>query len=260
MTRGARALLWRVACGRSITAGMSDGGILIVGGSAEARALAWLLPQARVLLPGAERVAATWPGIVDHGPVSAEWLRHAGLRAVIEAAHPCDAQTAWEVAAAARALGVPHLQLVRAPWRPGRGDRWVLLRCAQDNGRVIPPGARVFATTGRDGLSALRGIRGVVLARVIGGAEAPFPLPRGWFIAGEGPFSVAQEMRLLRRLRIDWLVLRNAGGSGGWPKIEAARRLGLRVAMIARPPRPEGPQVRDVKEAVRWLREISPSG
>ncbi|MFC0161504.1 precorrin-6A/cobalt-precorrin-6A reductase, partial [Mameliella alba] len=103
-------------------------GIVIIGGAAEAHELARALPGAHVRLPTRERVARRWPGPVSLGPVTADWLRDSGARVVVEAGHPCDVETAFAVARAARAAGLPLLQLVRPEWRPTRRDRWVALR------------------------------------------------------------------------------------------------------------------------------------
>ena len=227
-------------------------GVLIVGGSAEARRLARALPGAQVRLGVPERQAGHWPVPPVTGSLDATTLM--GVRAVIEAAHPCDVALAWHAARVCAELGLPHLQLVRPAWRSGRRDRWVPVRRARDVAAVIPAGARVFATLGRGLLPELRRLDATVLARVIGEAERPFPLRHGRFIPGDGPFSLDDEIRLLRGLRIDWLVLRNAGGPGGWPKLAAARALGLPVAMVARPARPPGPRVGTVEEALRWTK------
>lgn len=229
-------------------------GVLIVGGSAEARRLARALPGAQVRLGVPERLAAHWPVPPVTGVPDAAALRDMDVRAVIEAGHPCDAALASQVASACAGMGLPHLQVVRPAWREGRRDRWVSVRRARDVAAVIPVGARVFATLGRGLLPELRRLDAMVLARVIGEAERPFPLRHGRFTPGDGPFSLDDEIRLLRGLRIDWLVLRNAGGPGGWPKLAAARALGLPVAMVARPARPPGPRVGTVEEALRWTK------
>lgn len=122
--------------------------------------------------------------------------------------------------------------------------------------RVIPPGARVFVTTGRADLPALRTLRATLLVRVLDADPGPFPLPRGRFVSGTGPFTQIQEQRLLRRLRIDWLLLRDAGGPGGWPKLAAARALGLPVALIRRPAPPPGRLVTSIEEVLTWLAKI----
>ena len=151
------------------------------------------------------------------------------------------------------------MQLVRPRWRATVRDRWIHVREGREAARVVPPSARLLVTLGRAELHGLRAFEGEVLARVIGTEFGAFPLRRGRFVPGVGPFSVAWEIALLRRLRIDALVLRNAGGPGGWPKIAAARQLGLPVVMVARPRRPDGPRVKTVEEALAWLskRQIS---
>lgn len=235
-------------------------GIVIIGGSTEAHRLACALPGAVVRLPTPERVARRWPGAVSHGPVTADWLRSVGARAVVEAAHPANTRAAFAAAAAARAAGCPILQLVRAPWRAGPGDRWVSVRDVRDAARVIPRGARVLVTTGREALPQLRALRAEILMRRIGAAVPPSgcPLPRGLWQCAEGPITVAGERHLLRKERIAWLLVPNAGGTGGLPKLAAARALHLPVAMIDRPRRPDGPRVATPEEALRWLQALAP--
>ncbi|MFW2542629.1 precorrin-6A/cobalt-precorrin-6A reductase [Primorskyibacter sp. 2E107] len=228
-------------------------GIVIIGGAAEARDLAAALPDACVRLTAHERVAQSWTNPLSHGPVTADWLRATGARAVIEAAHPCDAATAFAAARAAAQLGLPRLQLLRPPWQPGPRDRWTALPRPEAAGHVIPASARVLITLGRAELSALRPLRATALVRRIGPAPTGFPLRRGRYLRSQGPFTVAHEIALLRRNRIDWLLLRNAGGPGGWPKLAAARHLGLPVAMVDRPRRPGGPRVQTIEEALAWL-------
>ncbi|APZ54345.1 precorrin-6A/cobalt-precorrin-6A reductase [Salipiger abyssi] len=232
--------------------------VLIVGGSAEARALAMRLPGCAVRLSAPERLPRAWPVPVSHGPVTRDWLAAQGVGAVIEAAHPCDDDTAFATARACAALGLPHLQLVRPEWRPGRGDRWVMLRHAGEAAACVPRGATVLASLGRGRLAGLRNLDGFVYARTLSPAMGGFPLRRGRFLPGRGPFTPRGEAALIRRLGIGWLIPHNAGGAGGWPKLAAARALGLPVAMLARPRRPDGARVETVREAMdwagRWLR------
>ncbi|MCR8549748.1 precorrin-6A/cobalt-precorrin-6A reductase [Salipiger sp. P9] len=225
---------------------------LIVGGSAEARALAARLPGCAVRLTEPDRTRRGWPVPVSLGPLSEDWLAAQGVAAVIEAAHPCDTATAFATQRACAALGLPRLQLVRRGWRAGRGDRWVHLRHAAEAAQVIPRGATVLTAIGRERLGGLRNLDARVYARTLSRVTGGFPLRRGRFLPAEGPFTVAQEARLLRRLEIDWLIVHDAGGPGGWPKLAAARALGLPVALLARPRRPGGPRVTTVNEALDW--------
>lgn len=178
------------------------------------------------------------------------------LGAVVEAGHPCDDAFAFDIAQRCAAQNIPHLQLVRAPWRAGGPDKWARLRRAEDAVRLIAPQARVLVTTGRQDARALRGLRATLLFRRLGPAPCGAQARRSW-LTGEGPFSVAEELALMRKHRVDWVLARNAGGSGGWPKLAAARRLGLRVALVDRPKRPAGPRVTTVEEAMVWLSKLA---
>ncbi|PYG29874.1 precorrin-6A/cobalt-precorrin-6A reductase [Pelagimonas varians] len=226
--------------------------VFIIGGSAEAWRLARALPEAVVWLPEAERVPRAWPCPVQTGDIQVP----AAAAAVVVAPHPCDARAACLGVAAARRAGVPCLQVQRRGWSAGRNDRWTFLRLEADAAQVIEPGARVLTTLGRGGLPKLAALNAHVLARRLRPDDGNFPLKYGRFIDARGPFHRAQEQRFLRKERIDWLLLRNAGGPGGRPKLDAARDLGLRVAMVARSPWPGGARVGTIQEALRWLDQI----
>lgn len=215
---------------------MARAEIGIVTGSAEARALLRILPEARVLRPDAVGDAA-----LD------------GLRALVDGAHPFDRELHWRLHRMAEARGLPILQLRRSGYRRQRGDRWTLVPDIASAAQLIRADARVFATTGGEDLAALRRLKARLFIRRRAARPGPCPLRGAVYLGGAGPFSVAQEMRLMRRHRIDWLITRDAGGAGSYPKLVAARRLGIRVVLIARPVAPPGPRVRTPEEAAEWL-------
>ena len=65
------------------------------------------------------------------------------------------------------------------------------------------------------------------------------------------------ERSLLEKYEIEAMVSKNSGGDATYPKITAARELGIPVVMIQRPSLPEGEQVSDVESAVSWLRNYT---
>jgi precorrin-6A/cobalt-precorrin-6A reductase len=111
-----------------------------------------------------------------------------------------------------------------------------------------------LVTLGRPALHELRPLRHAYLfVRQLTEHRDPFPLRHGRYLHGTAPFTIAQEIALMRRFRIDAVLTRNAGGPGGWPKIAAARALGLPVYMVARPRITDGPEVGSVAAAMHWL-------
>jgi precorrin-6A/cobalt-precorrin-6A reductase len=63
---------------------------------------------------------------------------------------------------------------------------------------------------------------------------------------------------LLRDRRIEIVVSKNSGGDATYPKIAAARELGLPVVMIARPDKPAGDIVTSPQDAIDRLAQIGP--
>jgi len=85
---------------------------------------------------------------------------------------------------------------------------------------------------------------------------APFPFEGGEYLIGRPPFPVEREKDLFRALGIDWLVVKNAGGTPSRTKLTAAGDLGLPVLMIKRPALPQALVVETVEEAVAWARAL----
>ena len=248
--------------------------LLILGGTAEARALA-----AALAVPDAERpglaVTTSLAGRTRAPPRPAGALRIGGfggadglarylsehaVDAVIDATHPFAARISANAAAACRRLGVPRAALARPAWAPMPGDRWLPAADMADAAtRVAGLGARPLLAVGRQGLAAFAARAGCrPVARVFERPDAP---PPGIDLTvSRGPFDEAAEAAFLRREGIDLVVSKNAGGRAGYGKIAAARALRLPVLMVARPPPPAAPRVADVAGAVAWLDPVMAAG
>ena len=186
-----------------------------------------------------------------------DWLAREKVTAVLDATHPFAAEISMRGADVCSELGMPYLQLLRPPWLPGEGDRWVFLGRAQEAAERVPRDAAVLLAAGPRELESFRGLEGrTVFCRRIDPPATPFPFPCGRYIVGRPGRSAAEERRLFERLGIDWLVARNSGGDASRAKLDAAREMGLRVAMIRRPPQPEAPKARTAAEAVAWARGL----
>ncbi len=242
--------------------------VLLLGGAGEARPIAQALAgmpgvEATLSLARRERVASETRLPVRIGGFGgdaafAAWLRERRIAAVIDASHPFAASVSRRTATVCRTLGVHHLQVLRPPWQPGPEDRWIDVDSLAEAAERIPDGARIFVATGRARLDDAAALgRHEVIVRRLAPTSEPFPYPRGAFRVDRPPFTAAGEAALFRQLGVDWLVVHNAGGAGGWPKLEAARMLGLPVAMIRRPPQPDAPRVETPAEAVDWVRALA---
>ena len=253
--------------------------VLILGGTAEARALATALAGmlgVRPISSLAGRVAepALPAGEVRIGGFGgadglAGWLVAERIAAVVDATHPFAATISWSAAQAAAAAGVPILALRRPGWTERPGDDWrrqpspeaaaraldgLTLDGRPRDGRALEGVAgRVFLTTGRTGLAPFAALdRHWFLIRSIEAPRPPLPC-RHQLLLARGPFSVRQEIALMREHRIQVLVTKDSGGPLTEAKLVAARELGLPVLMIQRPPLPEIAAVPTVQAARDWV-------
>jgi precorrin-6A/cobalt-precorrin-6A reductase len=240
-----------------------SGQVLLLGGTGEARRLAAALVAGGVdvLSSLAGRVADP---LLPQGPVRlggfggadglADWLATHRPRAVVDATHPFAARITASAAAAARRHGTPLLRLQRPGWTAGPGDRWTYVASLAEAADAVRGAGTVFVTTGRQGVGAFAALPGRVLVRAVDPPDDPLPAGAVLLLA-RGPFTVDEEEALMRDHGVDVVVSKDSGGHMTEAKLLAARRLGLPVVLVRRPPLPPGVEVvTTVEEALAWLR------
>lgn len=238
--------------------------LLVLGGTGEGREIAARLTgqDAVVSLAGATRAPKpqglpTRVGGFGGADGFARYLDAAQITAVLDATHPYAGRITQRTAQICQARGLPYLQVLRPPWAPQAGDDWTVIAREEEAAAHIPQGATVFLGTGRQTLDRFANLAGRrVICRQIDPPEGPFPFAGGEFLIGRPPFSVAAEVRLFSKLRIDCLIVKNAGGEPSRTKLTAARELGLAVLMIARPPQGDWPVVETVDAALAWVASL----
>ncbi|MET7612502.1 cobalt-precorrin-6A reductase [Streptomyces seoulensis] len=244
--------------------------VLILGGTTEARRLATALaarPGLRVTTSLAGRVSR--PGAVDGevrvggfgGAVGlADWLRAHRVTALVDATHPFAERITANAAEAARAAGVPHAVLRRPGW--DLDDDWHPVASLEEAARLVPRlGKRVFLSTGRLGLAAFAELTAIqFVVRSVEPPEPPLP-PHCELVLARGPFTLADELDLLRAHRVDVLVTKDSGGAATAPKLTAARTLSLPVVVVRRPGLPSTVRaLPDVDGVLDWLAGVIPPG
>ena len=185
------------------------------------------------------------------------FLAEAGITAVLDATHPFASQITDRTAAICAELGLPYVQFLRPGWVAQTGDDWTEVAREEDAAKYIKAGQTAFLGTGRQTLERFGNLNDVrIICRQIDPPSGPFPFPGGEFLVGRPPFPVADEVALFQRLKIDWLVVKNAGGARSESKLIAARQLKIPVLMIRRPQMPDADRVKTVQEALAWVTNL----
>lgn len=244
--------------------------VLILGGTAEARALAAELagPGVHVVSSLAGRVTNPRLPVGEvrtggfGGPEGlAAWLVRERVDLLVDATHPFAERMTASAVAASSATGVPLLVLRRPGWREEPGDAWSRAGSLTEAAALLATGGwragasvRVFLTTGRRSLPVFTRLPGVwLLARSVDPPEPPVPA-NVRVLLDRGPYTVEGELALIREHRLDVLVTKDSGGRMTTAKLVAAREAGLPVIMVDRPPLPTGARLVDtVAAAVTWV-------
>lgn len=242
--------------------------MLILGGTAEARALAQALEDAAVPVISSLAGRVSRPrlpvGEVRIGGFGgpdalARWLAAEQITAVVDATHPFAQRISASAITACAAARVPLLRLERPGWTAQDGDRWHWvdeLGGAAAAVRVL--GTRALLTTGRQGLAAFASDAATwFLIRCVDPPPAPLPA-RHAVVLDRGPYTLAGELALIDRHAVDLLVTKDSGGALTAAKLQAARLRRLPVVVVRRPARAGGPAVRSVADALAWAQ--SPPG
>lgn len=239
--------------------------VLILGGTSEAAALDQLLaeqaPEILAVISLAGHTSDPRPlslpiRIGGFGGIAGlrEYLVDEGVVAVIDATHPFAAIMPFHAQAACKAENVPLLAIRRAPWTPRQGDRWRSvgdIDAAVEALGEVPK--RVFLTIGRLELPHFFAApQHQYLIRVIE-PVGDLPLPHAKVLQQRGPFEAEAEEALMREEGIEVVVSKNSGGPATAGKLVAARRLGLPVIMVERPPKPDVETVDHIDQVLPWL-------
>jgi len=178
--------------------------VLVLGGTAEARALAAELnPEIAVVSSLAGRVPdpALPVGEVRIGGFGGvdglrRWLRDEGVDAVVDATHPFAARITASAALACREERLPHVVLARPAWPPG--DAIVVGSDVEAADVVVRQRfSRVFLTTGRSGSAAFADVDAWFLIRAVTSPDDVELPPRHHLLLSRGPYRYTDERRLL---------------------------------------------------------------
>lgn len=184
----------------------------------------------------------------------AGFVKDMSIDTVLDASHPFAGKMTGTAIKVCKESDIQYLRLERPAWQKMSGDNWIEVKSIAASVPKQEGYSRIFLTIGRQELSAFSGCRNkFFLVRSIEAIDFTPTDCETVHIRDRGPFDTQEEIELLNQHRIDLLVSKNSGGSLTYPKIEAARHLGLPVLMVNRPQLPTCPSVSTVEEILALI-------
>jgi precorrin-6x reductase len=248
--------------------------ILLAGGTSEAIEIARALDRAKSLYVmtvateyGYGETVKKVAGKVLKGPFNRQdfekLINDYSVETVLDATHVYAGELRLELAGAAHSAGI---RLVRFERPAGSVESNPAIECFDDPAAL---GAwardkdfkRIFVSTGIKGLQALARHLDPdrIYVRLLPANESITAalnagLKQSHIIAMEGPFSRDLNEALFRHLQIDLLVTKDSGEAGGFSaKIEAAVKIGFRVAVLKRPAPAKGEVFHNISSLLQSL-------
>ena len=240
--------------------------VLILGGTAEARALARALVDQDVAVVSSLAGRVSRPRlpvgevrIGGFGGVSglADFITSDDITHVIDATHPFATTMTRHAVDATSAMGTPLVRYARPGWRshPHAG-RWTWVASyAEARTAADRLGTRPFLTTGRQTLPHFieAWADRAVLARLVEPLEQN-PPSRWQILLDRGPYDLESELALMNEHGTDVLLSKDSGGAYTAAKLDAAAQLGIAVVVVARPQVPPTvAEVTSVEDALAAL-------
>jgi precorrin-6A/cobalt-precorrin-6A reductase len=239
--------------------------LLVLGGTSEASALARRLagePDLEAVLSLAGATANPAPAPIPRrvggfgGPEGlAAWLRSQRIDIVVDATHPFAARMSANAFSACRATKTPLVVFTRPPWARQEGDRWNEVETMEEAVDALGASRKTaFLTQGRLQLTAFaRAPQHRYIIRAIDPPAEADALADRRLILARGPFALEDELALMRNEKVEILVTKNSGGRATYPKIEAARLLGVEVVVVRRPKPPEAETLHAIDSVMAWI-------
>jgi cobalt-precorrin 5A hydrolase/precorrin-3B C17-methyltransferase len=258
------------------------GQFLVLGGTTEGREIASRLMKkgysvsVSVTREAGASAVPKGAGVLLGERDSSAWVRllgdsvcAAGLLGVVDATHPFADDASREIASACAQTGVPLRRFVRKTELPEGAVAAVDIERAVRKAIELTSGDDIiFLAIGINDLGfaipQLRESGRGVLVRMLPTAESMRRAERARLspreiVAMWGPGNASFNEALCGDKNVRCIVSRESGPQGGVAdKAEAARRLGIPLVLVTRPPEPEGvDRVNDLDELMNWCEKLA---
>ncbi len=249
--------------------------ILLLGGTIETGQIANLLAErnCKVLISNLTESTVDWDlssGIrLRHGALDidtmSDLIAKEGITAIVDAAHPYAEQLHITSMQAGSITNTPYYRYERPSVNYKGYDVELADNHQQAAAIAFRIGHRVLLTTGTRNLEPyvkiVRDTNSKLYVRVLPCQESmdickKYAIDNDHIITEQGPFTVEQNIEVIKKYSIDVLVTKDGGIAGGVPeKLEAAKACGIKVVLIRKPviSHKPGEGFEDISELIKKL-------
>ena len=193
-----------------------------------------------------------------------DYLIKEKISLVVDATHPFAENISKNALLASSEIGIPLLVFNRAPWVKQYNDQWIevssvenavkyLKNVEKKNGSFFSTGS-IFLTTGNKDLWLFQNsLNCNFLIRTVEKPKLVSKWSKATFLKDRGPYTLENEIKLLKKHKISMLVTKNSGGISTYAKIEAARYFKIPVLMVRRPEIISANSLQTVNQTVEWV-------
>ncbi len=247
--------------------------ILLLGGTTETPQIANLLAESncKVLISNLTESMVDWDlksGIrLRHGALDVNAMRDLitkeSITAVVDAAHPYAKQLHCTAMESSSVANIPYYRYERPSVNYAGYDVELAEDHQQAAASVLRIGRSILLTTGTRNLEPYieiaRGTNSKLYVRALPCQESmdickKYAIDNGHIITEQGPFTVEQNIEVIKKYSIDVLVTKDSGIAGGVPeKLEAAKACGIKVVVIRKPviTQKTGESFEDIPELIK---------
>jgi len=238
--------------------------ILIIGGTSEANKIAYNFvnkEQHNIILSLAGRtinpkIIAPNTRIGGFGGIKGleDFMHKKEIELIVDASHPYATNISRNVLKVSNKLKVPIISYVRKEWKRSPLDNWINTESFEDSIKFLPRISRTFLSLGKQNLNLFSNLKKHwFLIRTIDKIKSnTFNAPHK-YIYGRGPFTILNELLIMKNNKIDYIITRNSGGQDTYAKILAARHLKKTVIIIKRPQIISDNNFYDIKSIIQYI-------
>ncbi|MBT6222441.1 MAG: cobalt-precorrin-6A reductase [Rhodobiaceae bacterium] len=177
---------------------------------------------------------------------------------IVDATHPYATNISRNAIQTSKKLKVPIISYIRREWKRSYLDNWIDVKTFEDAIKYLPKFSRTFLSLGKQNLDLFSNLKKHwFLIRTIDKIQLDTFKASHRYIYGKGPFTILDELLIMKNNRIDYIITRNSGGNDTYAKILAARYLKKTVIVIKRPKIFSNNNFYDTKSIIQYINDFN---